>query len=55
MAELGTPGVLLYYRYVPLAGHQEAVRDFYLSLCQGLGQNGRIRVATDGINVTVRF
>ena len=46
-------GVLLYYKYIDLASRQEAVRAFYVELCGGLEQKGRIRVAKDGVNVTV--
>ena len=47
-------GVLLYYKYIDLSEHQDGVQQFYLQLCGRLEQLGRIRVARDGINVTVR-
>jgi predicted sulfurtransferase len=52
--DLCDQGVLLYYKYIDLSQHQVDVEQFYLTLCEILGQKGRIRVARDGINVTVR-
>lgn len=46
--------VLLYYKYVPLAGREAAVADWYRALCGALRQAGRVRVAADGVNATVR-
>lgn len=46
-------GVLLYYKYVDLIGEQEAVKDWYQETCGRLHLRGRIRVARDGVNVTV--
>ena len=45
--------VLLYYKYTPLAGREAGVRDWYEALCARLRLRGRIRVAADGVNVTV--
>jgi hypothetical protein len=49
-------GVLLYYKYVDLYADQTTLRDvaaFYEQLCGRLQQKGRVRVARDGVNVTV--
>ncbi|EFJ49333.1 hypothetical protein VOLCADRAFT_120801 [Volvox carteri f. nagariensis] len=47
-------GILLYYKYVPLHGNDaEDVQRFYTELCGRLDLRGRIRVARDGVNVTV--
>ncbi|KXZ48398.1 hypothetical protein GPECTOR_28g805 [Gonium pectorale] len=53
-ADENVPGILLYYKYVPMNEQQvEEVAQFYEQLCSKLGLNGRIRVARDGVNVTV--
>ncbi|GLI64783.1 hypothetical protein VaNZ11_008187 [Volvox africanus] len=47
-------GILLYYKYLLLQGRNaEDVANFYTELCKRLDLRGRIRVARDGINVTV--
>jgi len=46
-------GILLYYKYVHLLGHETAVAAWYEQLCAALHQKGRLRVAADGVNVTV--
>ena len=43
----------LLMQYVDLSGHQEALQQWYLDLCSRLGLVGRVRVARDGVNVTV--
>ena len=48
-------GILLYYKYVDLTARQEEVKQWFLTLCGELELKGRIRVARDGINCTVRF
>ncbi len=52
---MGTQGVLLYYKYIRLDhdGAKERVHGFYSDLCRRLEQKGRVRVAADGVNVTV--
>ena len=48
-------GVLLYYKYVALEhGTCEALAAWYARGCTALGLRGRVRVALDGVNVTVR-
>lgn len=49
----GGAGILLYYKYVPLAGAEARVAAWYEELCGGLMQKGRVRVAVDGVNVVV--
>jgi UPF0176 protein len=44
--------ILLYYKYVAIAD-PAALRDAQKALCQKLGINGRILVATEGINGTI--
>lgn len=51
---MGVEGILLYYSYVDLSEKQEAVSDWYSGLCSNLKLVGRVRVAKDGVNVTVR-
>ena len=46
--------ILLYYKYAPLAGREAEVKAWYEARCGVLRQRGRVRVATDGVNVTVR-
>lgn len=49
-------GVLLYYKYVSLNSiEREAVRQWFLENGTGLGMCGRVRVAFDGVNVTVGY
>lgn len=47
-------GVLLYYKYasVPDLSH---LFHFYDSNCKSLGLLGRVRIAPDGVNVTVKI
>ncbi|XP_019704323.1 rhodanese-like domain-containing protein 6 isoform X2 [Elaeis guineensis] len=45
-------GVLLYYTYAPVPDLPSLVR-FYDSNCRSLGLIGRVRIAPDGVNVTV--
>ena len=45
--------VLLYYKYVSLREGRDVIVDWMRSNCEGLGLKGRVRVAYDGINVTV--
>lgn len=48
-------GVLLYYKYVELSHTDRwAIADWLQDLCSRLHLQGRIRVALDGVNVTVR-
>lgn len=50
-------GVLLYYKYLDLGrleGQKEELAVWMEAMCSGLGQVGRVRVALDGLNVTVR-
>ena len=47
--------MLLYYKYVDLEAHQSQLHGWMLSLCQRLQLRGRVRVALDGINCTVRY
>ncbi|KIZ00894.1 hypothetical protein MNEG_7068 [Monoraphidium neglectum] len=53
-SDQGGHGILLYYKYVILAGREAELAAWYEAQCSGLGQKGRIRVAADGVNVTVR-
>lgn len=46
-------GVLLYYKYVDLRLQQHEVHAWIQHLCTELHLRGRVRVARDGINVTV--
>ncbi|KAK3286321.1 hypothetical protein CYMTET_6113 [Cymbomonas tetramitiformis] len=48
--------LLLYYKYSPLAEANavDAVRSWYQKLCEGLDLRGRVRVAQDGVNVTIK-
>ncbi|KAJ3681331.1 hypothetical protein LUZ60_015820 [Juncus effusus] len=50
--EQTTDGVLLYYKYVKIPDLQ-SVLDFYDSGCRSLRLVGRVRIAPDGVNVTV--
>lgn len=45
--------ILLYYCYVDLRACREAVHAWFIKLCEDLQLKGRVRVAFDGINVTV--
>ena len=47
--------VLLYYKYVPLSNNKDEMIAWMQSNCVDLGLRGRVRVANDGINVTVRL
>lgn len=53
--QLPSHHVLLYYKYVCLSqpGALDAMHAFYIDLCQKDGLLGRVRVAKDGVNVTV--
>ena len=60
-AEEGAPGgddaarqVLLYYCYAPLAGRERDVARWYERDCGARGLVGRVRVAADGANATLR-
>jgi len=47
--------VLLYYKYTGLdSAQRNALREWYQETCTALGLRGRVRVAFDGVNVTVR-
>lgn len=46
-------GILLYYKYVDLDKEQQGVAEFYEKLCLEHSLRGRVRVAKDGVNVTV--
>lgn len=46
-------GVLLYYAYRDLRQCQAEVRDWFEALCCSQGLVGRVRVALDGLNVTL--
>lgn len=45
--------MLLYYQYVPLGPETTVVAAWFERTCSDLGLRGRIRVAQDGINVTL--
>ncbi|KAF6156595.1 hypothetical protein GIB67_014574, partial [Kingdonia uniflora] len=45
-------GILLYYKYATVQDIQDLV-SFYDSNCKSLGLLGRVRIAPDGVNVTV--
>lgn len=47
-------GVLLYYKFVVIPD-VPAVVAWFSSLCSSLALLGRIRIAPDGVNVTVSF
>jgi hypothetical protein len=47
--------ILLYYKYVDLSSCRDEVVAWIHDLCDRLNLKGRIRVAKDGVNVTVRF
>lgn len=50
----GEDGIALYYHYVSLDSTQRAVvAQFYRDTGTALGLRGRVRVARDGVNVTV--
>lgn len=49
-----TSGVLLYYKYALIPDVHELVR-LYHSNCNSLDLRGRVRIAHDGVNVTVSF
>lgn len=46
-------GVLLYYKYVDIHQQQREIHAWLQRLCEELQLRGRVRVARDGINVTV--
>ena len=45
--------VLLYYKYITLQDDRAAVAQWYQNNCGDLQLRGRVRVAHDGVNVTV--
>lgn len=45
-------GVVLYYKYTPIPDVDQLF-SFYDSNCNSLGLLGRVRLAPDGVNVTV--
>ena len=45
-------GVLLYYNFVSISD-TESLKRWFVSLCSELSLVGRIRIAPDGVNVTV--
>ena len=45
--------ILLYYKYLDLQEHQDSVAAWYKCVCEQLSLRGRVRVAVDGINVTL--
>jgi predicted sulfurtransferase len=45
--------VLLYYKYMNLSVERQDIGAWMLSSCTALNLKGRVRVANDGINVTV--
>lgn len=49
-----TPCILLYYKYVEIGDQRRAVADWFREACQRLNLKGRVRIALDGVNVTVR-
>ncbi|XP_042487573.1 rhodanese-like domain-containing protein 6 isoform X2 [Macadamia integrifolia] len=52
MSQKEEEGVLLYYKFVSVPDTQELV-SFYDLNCRSLGLLGRVRIASDGVNVTV--
>jgi len=55
MHQDGGRAVLLYYKYTGLdSAQRDALRLWYQETCTALGLRGRVRVAFDGVNVTVR-
>jgi predicted sulfurtransferase len=46
--------VLLYYKYIDLSEGRDAVTEWMRGQCADLQLKGRVRMAFDGINVTVR-
>eukprot|EP00884_Botryococcus_braunii_P022116 jgi/Botrbrau1/8589/Bobra.0380s0010.1 len=55
VAQQMVESILLYYCYVDLHACREEIRAWFLHLCERLELKGRVRVAFDGINVTVAF
>lgn len=53
VGELLTTRLVL--QYVDLRDQQAEIQDWFQELCAALSLVGRVRVAEDGINVTVRF
>lgn len=47
-------GVLLYYKYANIPNLDDLV-SFYQSNCTSLALVGRVRLASQGVNVTVAF
>jgi predicted sulfurtransferase len=47
-------GVLLYYKYCELADSTTALAAWLEKGCARLGLRGRVRVARDGVNATLR-
>jgi len=55
MADAGQQdGVLLYYKYCELADSTAALAAWLEEGCARLGLRGRVRVARDGVNATLR-
>lgn len=50
--EGGEGGVVLYYKYVPVPD-VSAAKEWFLALCSRLRLVGRVRIASEGINVTL--
>lgn len=48
-----TACVLLFYKYVDIGDQRRQVADWFREACRRLQLKGRIRVALDGVNVTV--
>ena len=45
--------VLLYYKYVDIGDQRRQIADWFREACNRLHLKGRVRVALDGVNVTV--
>lgn len=46
----GAKIIALYYKYFDLTGSRAEVARFYEETCSALGLQGRVRVASDGVN-----
>lgn len=51
--DVAEDGVLLYYKFAQI-DDPDGMKTWLFDLCSSLGLLGRIRVAPDGINITVR-
>ncbi|GAB2287267.1 hypothetical protein Dimus_021649 [Dionaea muscipula] len=49
----GKQGVLLYYKFTPAIENLSGLYNFYESNCSSLGLLGRIRLSSQGVNVTI--